>query len=67
MSTRCGHSEKSQEWQDYGEHPGEWIMEERFGEFTQKLLNHSLNWSRLPQEADRSEPKMRTISPSDRT
>lgn len=40
IDTHCGHSEESQEWQDYGEHPGQWILEERLGKFTQKSPNN---------------------------
>lgn len=31
IDTHCDQSEESQEWQDYGEHPGQWILEERLG------------------------------------
>ena len=49
--THCGHSELSQEWQDYGEHPGHWVADERLVKFTQKSSHHSLNGCSHLQEA----------------
>ena len=55
----CGHSETSQEWQDSGEQHGAVDHGREAWRTSQKSLKHSLNWSRLPQEAENSETKVR--------
>ena len=55
----CGHSETSQEWQDSGEHYGPVDPWQEAWDPTQKPLNHSMNGSRLPQEVESSESKVR--------